>query len=176
MAVLLILSPKKQQTLHNTKTIQADNYDQLSAQIMLTHHWLHMKKCGRDDNEIERAKKKVATARKKKNVFKTSAPRQVEEGVVSKMQQESEFPALTQTEVLEGCVDDTGSTSDDDEFESKLISSAKTTMYQNIVEIPHIKPRVVIQQIRTTQNTNSDSRLVKNLNKQIIKQSSVIWN
>lgn len=65
MAVLLTLLQKKNKH-------EADQYDQLPYQITLTHQWLQTKKHDRDNAEIKRDGKNVATARKREMVLKMS--------------------------------------------------------------------------------------------------------
>ena len=153
--------------------MQADQYDQSPEQITLTNQWLHTKKRGRDDDEIERDRKKVA-AKKREKVFKRSPSIRVEDAIVrEEVQPEVELSALTQTEVLEACVDESCSTSNDSAFSSKLISPAVKRRLHSRIDTPPVELRT-IPKSRTRRNTNPESRLVKDLNRQIIKQSNII--
>lgn len=154
----------------------ADDYEQEPEQVTLTNQWLNTKKHGRDDKVIERDKKKVLADRKRarKKVFlrqpRTNAN---EEASPSKCIQESEVSELTHIEEdIEEVV--IHHSSDDSAFDGKLVSPAAKRLLHSRVEETPPPVRNKSNERPNVPNNNPDSRLVKDLNKQIILQRNTI--
>jgi len=144
-----------------------DEYPQSPEQVTLTHQWTNTVKRGRDDLQIAENSKKALAARKKKKekVFVHSGRKRAIAEV-----EEVELTELLQPEVMDAVVDvddqnSVGAFSNDSAFSSKLISPA---CKQNRSLIPNSEPKT------KKRNKNPDSRLVKDLNSQIILQQKVI--
>jgi len=158
----------------------ADDYEQEPEQVTLTNQWLNTKKHGRDDKEIERDKKKVLADRKRarqKVFLRQQRTNANEEASPSKFIQESEVSALTQIEedIKEVVI---YHSSDDSAFDGKLVSPAsKRLLHSRIEETPPAvrnKSNEKSCKRSNAPNKNPDSRLVKDLNKQIILQQNTI--
>ena len=144
-----------------------DEYPQSPEQVTLTHQWTNTVKRGRDDLQIAENSKKALAARKKKKekVFVHSGRKRAIAEV-----EEVELSELLQPEVMDAVVDvddqnSVGAFSNDSAFSSKLILPA---CKQNRSLIPNSEPKT------KKRNKNPDSRLVKDLNAQIILQEKVI--
>ena len=141
-----------------------DEYPQSPEQVTLTHQWTNTVKRGRDDSQIAENIKKALAARKKKKakVFVHSSRKRAIAEV-----QEVEMSELTQPEVMEAVVDEddqdsVGASSNDSAFSSKLISPASKQKRRRIMNSePNTKKK---------RNKTPDSKLVKDLNAQIILQ------
>jgi len=158
----------------------ADDYEQEPEQVTLTNQWLNTKKHGRDDKEIERDKKKVLADRKRarqKVFLRQQRTNANEEASPSKCIQESEVSELTQIEEdIEEVV--IHHSSDDSAFDGKLVSpAAKRLLHSRVEETPppvRNKSNEKLCKRSNVPNNNPDSRLVKDLNKQIILQQNTI--
>ena len=144
----------------------ADEFPQSPEQVTLTHQWMNTKRRGRDDEEISRDSKKALAARKRsKKVF-------VREPVKSPVSEIEivEMKDVPPPEVMEAIVEDVvesvaSSTTNDSAFDKKLISPEAKRLNRRIINTPPSRQK---------RNNNPESRMVRDLNAQIILQQKVI--
>ena len=143
----------------------ADDFPQSPKQVTVTQVWHTTRKPGRDDEEIEATRLKVAAERKAARKQKPFSRERSKSAPPTF--QESESSELTQPEViLEARVD--AISSGDDRFEKPLISPAAKKRLHSAMDItPPSKTK-------SRSKVNPESKMPKDLHKQVNLQMNVI--
>ena len=154
--------------------MQPNQFDHSPPQTTRTQHkWIDMRKVGRDDAEIRRAKLLVEADRKRKRkkdklfAHGTSGV----EAVVN-----TEISELTQSVVLEAVVYES---SEDNSFDGKLISprekrNRKSRMVDDVTDGDSPLKTPTRSELRKNRKNDSDSPMVRDLRRMIIDQNNVI--
>ena len=147
----------------------ADDFPQSPKQVTVTQVWHTTRKHGRDDEEIEDTRLKVAAERKanrNKKVFTRERSKSAPPSF-----QESEISEMTQPEVMLEAVADVIS-SGDDRFEKPLISPAAKKRLHSAMDVT--PPSKTKSRSKVSSKTNHESKMVRDLHKQVNMQMNVI--